>query len=75
MWNPRWGGRDDREGCNLRPKGPGPKAFKRNVHDACFPKCFQASNNIIKYDGRTNPIVWLEDYCLVCRVGGRVMTY
>jgi hypothetical protein len=25
------------------------------------------SNIIIEYYGRTNPNVWLEDYCLVCR--------
>jgi hypothetical protein len=38
--------------------------------DACFPKCFQALNIIIKYDGKTNPIIWLEDYPLACRVDG-----
>jgi hypothetical protein len=26
--------------------------------------------NIVKYDGKTNPSVWLEDYHLACRVGG-----
>jgi hypothetical protein len=25
--------------------------------------------NIIKYNDKTNPSVWLEDYCLVCRAG------
>jgi hypothetical protein len=28
-------------------------------------------NNIIKYADKTNPSIWLEDYCLACRVGGK----
>jgi hypothetical protein len=40
------------------------------VRDACFPKHFRVPNNIIKYDGKTNPNVCLEDYCLACRAGG-----
>jgi hypothetical protein len=40
------------------------------VHDVCFPKRFRAPNKVIKYDGKTNPSVWLEDYCLACRAGG-----
>jgi hypothetical protein len=35
----------------------------------CFPKHFWAPKNIIRYDGKTNPSVWLEDYHLACRVG------
>jgi hypothetical protein len=27
-------------------------------------------DNVVKYDGKTNPIIWLEDYCLTCKVGG-----
>jgi hypothetical protein len=50
--------------------GAGPKAFGSNVHDTCFPKLFRALNNVVKYDGKTNPSVWLEDYHLTCRVGG-----
>jgi hypothetical protein len=40
------------------------------MHDACFMKCFWAPNNVVKYDDKTNPNVWLEDYCIACRVGG-----
>jgi hypothetical protein len=40
------------------------------VCDACFPKCFRAPNNIAKYDSKTNPNVWLEDYRLACRASG-----
>jgi hypothetical protein len=39
------------------------------VCDVCFPKHFLAPNNIIKYDGKTNPIAWLKDYRLTCRAG------
>jgi hypothetical protein len=35
-----------------------------------FPYSFLAPNNIIKYDGKTNSNVWLEDYHLTCSVGG-----
>jgi hypothetical protein len=40
------------------------------VCDAWFPKRFQAPSNIVKYDGKMNPSVWLENYRLACRVGG-----
>jgi hypothetical protein len=40
------------------------------VHDAHFPRHFRAPGNIIKYDGKTNPNVWMQDYRLVCRAGG-----
>jgi hypothetical protein len=26
--------------------------------------------NVVKYDDKTNPSVWSEDYRLVCRAGG-----
>jgi hypothetical protein len=28
------------------------------------------AGNAIKYDDKTNPSVWLEDYRLACRAGG-----
>jgi hypothetical protein len=31
------------------------------------PEHFRAPNNIIKYDSKTNPDVWLHDYQLACR--------
>jgi hypothetical protein len=31
------------------------------------PKHFWVPNNIVKYDGKTNPSIWLEDYHLACR--------
>jgi hypothetical protein len=26
--------------------------------------------NIVKYESKTNPSIWLEDYLLTCRAGG-----
>jgi hypothetical protein len=34
-----------------------------------FAMCFRVPRNVVKYDGKTNPSVWLEDYHLMCRVG------
>jgi hypothetical protein len=42
-------------------KEPEPNAFGNNVRDAFFPKHFRVPNNVIKYDGKTNPSIWLED--------------
>jgi hypothetical protein len=39
------------------------------MRDASFPKRFWVPNNIVKYDSKTNPSIWLEDYYLTCRVG------
>jgi hypothetical protein len=40
------------------------------VCDVCFPKHFWTLNNIVKYDSKMNPSIWLEDYHLTCRAGG-----
>jgi hypothetical protein len=40
------------------------------VRDVCFPSHFWVPNNIVKYDGNTNPRIWLEEYHLSCRAGG-----
>jgi hypothetical protein len=40
------------------------------VHDAHLPRHSRAPGSVIKYDGKTNPSIWLEDYHLVCRAGG-----
>jgi hypothetical protein len=61
---------DDWEGRSLSPKGVGPKAFGSNVCGARLPKHFWASSNILKYDGKTKPSVWLEDYYLAGKVSG-----
>jgi hypothetical protein len=68
--NLRYSEHNDREQRSLSPEGPGPKVFGGNVWYACFPKCFRVVNNVVKYNGKTNPSVWLEDYRLTCREGG-----
>jgi hypothetical protein len=38
------------------------------VCDTCFSKRFWASNNVVKYNGKTNLSGWVENYCPACRV-------
>jgi hypothetical protein len=56
------------EGHKLNLEGSRHKAFRSNIHEACFPKYFWASNNVVKYHSKTNPSIWLESYRLACRV-------
>jgi hypothetical protein len=60
---------DDRE-RSWSPNQRGPLAFGRSIHDAKFPSRFRAPTNIPRYNGDTNPSVWLEDYRLACHAGG-----
>jgi hypothetical protein len=48
----------------------GPRAFGRSIRDTKFPSRFRAPTNMPRYDGDTNPSVWLEDYRLACHAGG-----
>jgi hypothetical protein len=52
------------------PSQRGPRAFGQSNCDAKFPSHFRAPTNIPRYDGDTNPGVWLEDYRLACHAGG-----
>jgi hypothetical protein len=63
------GAHDNHEGRSLSPEGSGAKAFRGTVCNTCLPRRFHASGNVTKYDGKTNPSIWLEDYHLTCRVG------
>jgi hypothetical protein len=60
---------DDRE-CSWSPNQRGLWAFGRSIRDAKFPSRFQAPTNVPRYDGDTNPSVWLEGYRLACHAGG-----
>jgi hypothetical protein len=60
---------NDRE-RSWSPSQRGPRAFGQNIHDAMFPSHFWAPTNVPRYDGDTNPRVWLEDYRLACHAGG-----
>jgi hypothetical protein len=52
---------DDRE-HSWSPSQRGPRAFGQSIRDAKFPSRFRAPANVPRYDGDTNPSVWLEDY-------------
>jgi hypothetical protein len=40
------------------------------MHDAHFLKRFRALRSVTKYNRKSNPSVWLEDYHLAYKVGG-----
>ena len=52
------------------PDGRRPQVFGARVHDAAFPARFRPPTSVQKYNGETDPNVWLEDYRLACRAGG-----
>jgi hypothetical protein len=55
-YHPRRGGRyDSREDRSPTPEPPGTRVFNREIH---------------KYNGETDPGVWLNDYRLACQLGG-----
>jgi hypothetical protein len=59
---------DDDRDRSWSPNQQGQRAFGQTIHDAKFPSRFRAPTNVPRYDGDTNPIVWLEDYRLACHV-------
>ena len=40
------------------------------IREAPYPRHFQPSTHISKYDGKTNQDLWLEDYRLTMKAGG-----
>jgi hypothetical protein len=60
---------DDRE-RSWSPNQRGPRAFGRSIRDAKFPSRFRALTNVPRYNGDTDPSVWLVDYRLACHTGG-----
>lgn len=62
---------DDIEATESQAPDPsGPPAFTPRVRSTAFPPRFRPPTNIPKYDGETNPALWLEDYRLACQAGG-----
>jgi hypothetical protein len=61
---------DDDHDRSWSPDQRGPRAFGQSIRDARFPSRFRAPTNVPRYDGDTNPSVWLEDYRLACHAGG-----
>jgi hypothetical protein len=44
--------------------------FSREIRAAAFPQSFCQPTTIVKYNGETDPRVWLNDYRLACQLGG-----
>lgn len=59
-----------RHECSPSPPRPWPRAFVRAVRKDQFPAKVRVPANISKYDGSSNPDVWLEDYRLACHMAG-----
>jgi hypothetical protein len=70
-YHPRRGGRyDSGEDRSPTPEPPGTRVFSREIRAAAFPQRFRQPSTIVKYNGETDPRVWLNDYRLVCQLGG-----
>jgi hypothetical protein len=70
-YHPRQGGRyDSDEDRSPTPEPPGTCVFSREIRMAAFPQRFRQPTTIVKYNGETDPRVWLNDYRLACQLGG-----
>jgi hypothetical protein len=47
--------------------------FSREIHTVSFPQRFRQPTSIDKYNGETDPRVWLNDYRLACQLGGVII--
>jgi hypothetical protein len=70
-YRPRRGGRyDSREDRSPMSEPPGTRVFSREIRTASFPQRFHQPTSIDKYNGETDPRVWLNNYRLACQLGG-----
>jgi hypothetical protein len=70
-YHPRWGGRyDSDEDRSPTPEPLGTRVFSREIHTSTFPQRFRQPTTIVKYNGETDPRVWLNDYRLARQLGG-----
>jgi hypothetical protein len=70
-YHPRRGGRyDSDEDRSPTPEPPGTRVFSREIRTTTFPQRFRQPTTIVKYNGETDPRVWLNDYRLTCQLGG-----
>jgi hypothetical protein len=70
-YHPRRGGRyDSREDRSPASEPSGTCVFSREIRTASFPQRFRQPASIVKYNGETDPRVWLNDYRLACQLGG-----
>jgi hypothetical protein len=66
-YHPRRGGRYDKEeDRSPTPEPLGTRVFIREIRTANFPQRFRQPTTIVKYNGETDPHVWLNDYRLAC---------
>jgi hypothetical protein len=64
-YHPRRGGRyDSGEDRSPTPEPPGTRVFSREIRTTAFPQRFRQPTMIVKYNGETDPRVWLNDYRL-----------
>jgi hypothetical protein len=70
-YHPRRGGRyDSREDRSPTPEPPGTRVFSWEIRTASFPQRFRQPTSTDKYNGETDPRVWLNNYRLACQLGG-----
>jgi hypothetical protein len=70
-YHPRRGGcYDSDEDRSPTPEPQGTRVFSREVRTATFPQRFCQPTTIVKYNGETDPYVWLNNYRLACQLGG-----
>ena len=70
-YHPHRGGRyDSGEDHSPSPEPPVPRVFSKAIRAALFPARFRQLANLAKYNGDTNPELWLADYRLACQLGG-----
>jgi hypothetical protein len=70
-YHPRRGGRyDSDEDRSPTPEPSGTRVFSREIRMATFPQRFRQPTTIVKYNGETDPRVWLNEYRLACQLGG-----
>jgi hypothetical protein len=71
VYHPRRGGHyDSGEDRSPTPEPSGTRVFSREIRAAAFPQRFRQPTTIVKYNGETDPRVWLNDYRLACQLGG-----
>jgi hypothetical protein len=70
-YHTRRGGRyDSDEDRSPTPEPSGTRVFSREIRTATSPQHFRQPTTIFKYNGETDPRVWLNDYRLACQLGG-----
>jgi hypothetical protein len=68
-YHPRLGGRyDSDEDRSPTPEPPGTRVFSREIRAAASPQRFRQPTTIVKYNGETDPRVWLNDYRVACQL-------